>query len=306
MNHRILVVGAAGFIGRHLVRALRNDGWTVRAQVHRCIGEFPADVEVIDSDTPGSMAIANCDAVAWLAAATTPASSAEDCSREVHQNLAPLCAALQAMPLAPTPPHLVYFSSGGTLYGDVDEPAEESFPLHPRSNYAAGKAAAEFFIAACAQRTGLRATILRPSNVYGPGQALHGGFGVIPAAMDCLLQLRPMTVWGDGNSLRDYLYIDDFIHAVALVLRSPPRRGMQTYNVCSGYETRLNDLLGRIERVSGRQLQREYRAARGTDLARVALNGNLLRRTLGWQSAVGLDDGLRRTWEWVSSQTSQT
>ncbi|EQD57808.1 NAD-dependent epimerase/dehydratase, partial [mine drainage metagenome] len=135
-------------------------------------------------------------------------------------NLGPLLKLLQALQTQPDC-HLLHVSSGGTLYGDVDHPAPESLAAHPRSYYAAGKAAAEHFIAAYAQQHSGMATVLRPSNVYGPGQTLHGGFGVIPAAMGCLLRDAPMILWGDGESLRDYLYIDDFIAACMAALQRP-------------------------------------------------------------------------------------
>jgi UDP-glucose 4-epimerase len=302
MSRRVLVVGAAGFLGRHLVHALHAEGWLVRVQERTHKEAYPSDIEVIDAAAPPALAIANCDAVTWLASGTTPASSANDCRLELQQNLAPLAAALHAMHETTQAPHLVYVSSGGTLYGDVDAQANESALLRPRSYYAAGKAAAEQFIAACTERSALRATILRPSNVYGPGQTLHGGFGVIPAAMDCLLQHKPMTIWGDGSNLRNYLYVDDFTEACSAVLRQAPLRRMNVYNVASNCEASVNELLTRIEKVSGRQLQREFRDARGMDVARVALDSQQLRRNHGWTSRIGLDEGLRRTWEWARSR----
>ncbi len=295
---KVLVTGAAGFIGQHLVRALVSGGASVIAQVHQRQGDFGHGVQTFTTDTAAEALLHGCDAVAWLASGTTPAGSASDPRLELSRNLGPLLRLLQALQAQPDC-HLLYVSSGGTLYGDVDHPASESLAMHPRSYYAAGKAAAEHFIAAYAQQHSGTATVLRPSNVYGPGQTLHGGFGVIPAAMSCLRDSKTMTLWGDGESLRDYLYIDDFIAACMTALRQPPQHGMRVFNVCSGQATSLKQLLALIEQVTGHTLQRDQRPARAVDLHRVLLDGTHIRQELCWTPRTSLHDGLQRTWQWL-------
>ncbi|MCK9365955.1 MAG: NAD-dependent epimerase/dehydratase family protein [Metallibacterium scheffleri] len=297
---KVLVVGAAGFIGQHLVRALAAAGVSVVAQVHRRQATFGHDVHTISADATEATLLQDCDAVAWLASGTTPAASASDPLLELGSNLGPLLKLLHTLQTQPDC-HLLYVSSGGTLYGDVAQPAPEALAAHPRSYYAAGKAAAEYFIAAYAQQYSATATVLRPSNVYGPGQTLHGGFGVIPAAMSCLREDKPMTLWGDGESLRDYLYIDDFVAACMAVLQQPPPRGMRVFNVCSEQATSLKQLLAVIEQVAGRPLRRDQRPARAVDLRRVLLDGARIRQELGWAPRTSLHDGLQRTWQWLNA-----
>ena len=300
MMRKVLVVGAAGFIGQHLMRALAAAGVGAVARVHRQQGDFGSAVPTIATGSARAALPADCDAVVWLASGTTPAGSASDPLLELRSNLAPLLELLQALQSQPDC-HLLYVSSGGTLYGDVDRPAAEALAAHPRSYYAAGKAAAEHFIEAwCRQYSGT-ATVLRPSNVYGPGQTLHGGFGVIPTAMGCLLRDAPMTLWGDGESLRDYLYIDDFIAACMAALRQPSPRCLRVFNVCSGQATSLNQLLAQIEQVAGRTLQRDQRPSRSVDLRSVLLDGAHIRETLGWTPRTSLQAGLRHTWQWLGS-----
>ncbi len=295
MIRSVLVVGAAGFIGQHLVPALLQAGMRVTAQQHHRKAEFSSEVTTAVAPANYAKLLQDQDAVFWLASGTTPASSASDPQRELRTNLAPLLKLLQALQARPQC-RLIYVSSGGTLYGDVDQPADESLAPHPRSYYAACKAAAEHFIEACCRQYGGQAVVLRPSNVYGPGQALHQGFGVIPAAMGCLLHGRPMELWGDGESLRDYLYIDDFVTACLTVLHQPAVHRLQTYNVCSGQATSLNQLLGLIEQATGRTLHRVHHSARAMDLQRVLLNGTRIRSELGWSSRTSLLTGLEKTW----------
>ncbi|WP_276968163.1 NAD-dependent epimerase/dehydratase family protein [Metallibacterium scheffleri] len=300
MMRRVLVVGAAGFIGQHLVRALAAAGASVVAQVHQRQAAFGHGVQIVTADTAVETLLQDCAAVAWLASGTTPAGSASDPRLELSRNLGPLLRLLQALQAQPDC-HLLYVSSGGTLYGDVDHSASESLAMHPRSYYAAGKAAAEHFIAAYTQQYSGAATVLRPSNVYGPGQTLHGGFGVIPAAMSCLRDGKPMPLWGDGESLRDYLYIDDFIAACMAALRQPPQHSMRVFNVCSEQATSLVQLLALIEQVTRHTLQRDQRPARAVDLHRVLLDGTRIRQELCWAPRTSLHDGLQRTWQWLNA-----
>lgn len=300
MTRSVLVVGAAGFIGQHLVRALAQAGMHVTAQLHRAQADFGSDVQSVASETDFSTLLPGCDAVVWLASGTTPASSASDPMLELASNIGPLLRLLHALQAQPAC-RLLYVSSGGTLYGDVVRPADETLATHPRSYYAAGKAAAEQFIEAYCQQHGGTATVLRPSNVYGPGQTLHGGFGVIPAAMGCLQHGTTMTLWGDGESLRDYLYIDDFIAACVRALRVPQSPGVQVLNVCSGQATSLNSLLELIEQAATHRLQRDHRPARAVDLRSVLLDGTRIRQQLDWTPQISLLEGLRRTWQWISA-----
>lgn len=303
MMGKVLVVGATGFIGQHLMRAFATAGVDAVARVHRPQEDVSNPPQAAMAGTAGSALFADCDAVVWLASGTTPAGSASDPRLELRSNLAPLLELLQVLQSRPDC-HLLYVSSGGTLYGDVDRPASESLAPHPRSYYAAGKAAAEHFIEAwCRQYSGT-ATVLRPSNVYGPGQTLHGGFGVIPAAMGCLLRDAPMTLWGDGESLRDYLYIDDFITACMAVLTQPSPQNLRVFNVCSGQATSLNQLLAQIEQVAGRTLQRDQRPGRSVDLRRVLLDGARIGEALGWMPRTSLHDGLQCTWNWLNASQS--
>ncbi len=300
MTTQVLVIGAAGFIGQHLVRAWVQEGIGISALVNQTRAEFDPRVQTLGSESNLSVELARSDAVVWLASGTTPASSAGNPMLELGSNLVPLLGLLHALQATPRC-HLIYVSSGGTIYGDVDHPAEESLPAHPRSYYAAGKAAAEHFVEAYCRQYAGRATILRPSNVYGPGQTLHGGFGVIPAAMDCLRQGKAMTLWGDGDSLRDYLFIDDFVAACTTVLRKPPSQGMRVFNVCSEEATSLKQLLALLEQVAGCTLLRDPRPARAVDLRRVLLDGTRIRHELGWAPRTSLHDGLQRTWQWLNA-----
>lgn len=301
---RILVLGAAGFIGRHLCMSFAANDIEVIAATRRPASFGSALIEnvVADFDSADHFIplIGRCDAVIHAASSSTPGSS--ESRPQLDGNLKPTLALIQALQDMPGR-RLLYFSSGGTLYGDRERGALETDPLRPRSYHGAGKAAAEYFIHAWTAQYGGAAVVIRPSNVYGPGQPRRPDFGIIPAAFDCALHGRAITVWGDGSTVRDYLYIDDLVSLCSKALSARLPAGLSIFNASTGIGTTLNALLDEVERTTGRPLHREYRAPRRVDIQSIVLDATAARVELQWQPTVSLAVGLRRTWAWFSART---
>jgi UDP-glucose 4-epimerase len=192
---------------------------------------------------------------------------------------------------------LLYFSSGGSLYSDSHTPLAESGEVHPRSYHGAGKLAAEAFISAWCAQFGEGAVALRPSNVYGPGQPERPGFGIIPTAFGKILRGETLSIWGDGQAQRDYVFIDDLVKLCLEILSRPFGKGLQPINCASGQSVSLNALLEMMEGVSGRPLLRHYDRSRALDASCIAMDPTLANRLYGWSAGVGLESGLTRTWE---------
>ncbi len=296
----ILVLGAAGFIGRHLCRQLAVSGHDVIAATHTKTHFDHPSIENVAApfDEPAHFApvLARSEAVMHAASGTTPGRSAAHPLREIDGNLRPTLALIEALQPHPGLP-VLYLSSGGTLYGDVDNDAAESAPLRPRSYHGAAKAAIELFLGAWATQYNAHVTILRPSNVYGPGQFPHQGFGIIPTALECIVQQTPITVWG-GETVRDYLYIDDLCALCLKVLQSSPQTGTHTYNASYGNGIRLAQLLDMIDRVTNHPLQRLTSAQRRIDVLRIVPDNRKAAGTFNWRPITPLEDGLRKTWDW--------
>ena len=305
MAEHILVIGAGGFVGSRLVQALAARGEHVIALCRHVPGAIGAEAEI--HVNPGRdpadylPLLQRSRAVVHVASASTPGSSAARPLLELDENLHPTLALLQALQDCPATP-LVYVSSGGTLYDPKSgNDADEAAMVAPRSYHGAGKIAAEHFIAAwCSQFDGA-ATILRPSNLYGPGQTERAGFGIIPAAFGKLLRGETLHVWGDGSAQRDYLYIDDFLRLCTAILDGTPPRHARVLNACSGTSVALNALFGMIEQATGRPLQRSYDATRAVDMPRVEMQADRARALYGWMPGVELGEGLQRTWTWFST-----
>lgn len=303
MNDAVLLLGAGGFIGRHLARSLAHDGQEVIAATRLPVAfEHPGIRNVVapwDHSSQFSRLLPQCSAIVHAASSSTPGSSAAQ--PQLDGNLRTTLALIEALQVVPSH-RLLYLSSGGTLYGDRSEPAHEDDPLHPRSYHAAGKIAAEYFIHAWADQYDGDAIILRPSNVYGPGQVPKRGFGIVATAFEHALSGTPLTILGDGHSVRDFLYIDDLVDAVRKALAARLPVGVRACNLSSGAALELNDLLDRIDCVTGKPLQRVFQPARTIDIRSIALDNTRARTLLDWTPTVGLEDGLERSWAWRQRQ----
>ncbi len=302
MRNAVVVFGGNGFVGRHLLHHLARAGEDVVALVTKPPGQPVAGVEYVagtfhtpDAFTPW---LNQARLIIHAASRSTPGQSAGQPLNELRDNLTPTLALLDALQRAPECA-LLYLSSGGTLYGDTTQhPANEIDTIRPKSYYGAGKAAAEHFIHAYAMQFNRAATIVRPSNLYGPGQTLRSGFGVIPTAFDRIQRRAPLTVWGDGSAVRDYLYIDDFIYLCLAISRQLMPVGSRVFNAASGHGVSLNELLAHIEGITGQTLATEYDHQRSVDVARVVLSPNAAAAHYGWQPQTALTTGLRATWDW--------
>ena len=240
-------------------------------------------------------------AVVHVASASTPGSSAGKPLQELDENLRPTVALLQALQAHPRL-SLIYLSSGGTLYSRIAEGAsDELAAVYSRSYHGAGKIAAEHFIEAWCNQFDGAAVVLRPSNLYGPGQDERPGFGIVPAAFGKLTRGETLRVWGDGSAERDYLYIDDFTRLVLAALDAAPKPGFRVFNACSGASIDLNGLFALIERVAGRTLHRTYDAGRKVDAPSVRMQATRAKQAFGWGAEVRLAEGLERTWRWFST-----
>ena len=290
----ILLVGGTGFIGRALAASFAAEGWEVHVLSRKPALDLPAGVQAHVGDQ-GDKALLNpllarCAHVIHLASATTPGDTVWSPSAEAEASLIPALRFLDCFQGYPES-RVIFVSTGGALYGNAEGAHETTLPL-PGSYHGAGKVALEAFFSVLGQRRPGGLTILRPSNVYGPGQALRAGFGIIPSLLQRARDGGTVTIWGDGSSVRDYLYIDDMVAACRLALDGPSG----VYNIGAGVGTSLNDLMQQVTEITGRVLLVERRPSRASDIRRIVLDVASAGAILGWQPSVPLSDGLGRTW----------
>lgn len=304
MGDQVLVIGAGGFVGQHLTRALSSRGNKVIAVSRRPFDHDVTGVEAVvgamTEPQPFAELLDRCHTVVYLASNSTPGTSSGRPVDEVRDNLLPLAALLQALQATPRV-KLLYLSSGGSLYtASSADPSTEASPVQPRSYHGAAKVAAECLITAWCQQYEGHATLLRPSNIYGPGQLERPGFGIVPACFGKLMRGETLAVWGNGSIVRDYLYIDDFVALCTAILSSPMPAGAQVLNASSGAGVSLNELFHTVEKVTGTPLPRSHELDRPVDARQIVMDSTMARDRYGWVPATPLEEGLRKTWDWFN------
>ncbi len=299
---RVLLLGGAGFIGSHLATALSLRGEHVvsvlepvsapvdRIQhlpVHLYRGSL-SDTELLES----ILVQEDIQAVIHLVSTLVPGCGFADFEKEFEQVVAP---SIRLMELC-SKHHvkLVYFSSGGTVYGERStfEPFTEEDTLAPISHYGWSKQMMEESIRYMHRTQGLRYLILRPSNAYGPGQNLHGRQGLIAVALGKALRKEAVSVWGDGIAVRDYIYIDDLVQATLSLLGKEDAFD-KTFNVGSGIGYSVNDILRILKEESGLEVSVNYLPARQEDVSHVVLAIDRIQEMIDFHP-LGIQEGIRR------------
>ncbi len=308
MPHGILLLGGAGFVGRALtarLKDLRKEYYVVGRGARGLQGKSTEEYYIASLDNKQVLQklLPRCRVVVHLASDTTPGVSALQPAFEATSNLLP---SLRLLEILQDYSHitLIFVSTGGAIYGDCHGgKASEDMHLSPLSYYGAGKAAFEKFIHAYTKQTGNRAVILRPSNIYGPDQPYRPGFGIIPTIFYHLFAGKTMEVWGDGETVRDYLYIDDFIDCCIRLISKPIARDRAAiYNVGSGKGVSLNTLFIMIETISGNRVKRNYQPTRAVDVNRIILDSSRMQRDYLCKNKTDLNSGLTKALTWYQDQ----
>jgi UDP-glucose 4-epimerase len=235
--------------------------------------------------------------IVYLAHTNTPITSDADLPSDAALNLIPLLTLIQAIKGSGSRPHLIYFSSGGAVYGPSPGrvPLRECDACQPVSSYGVQKLAAEHYLRFAALRGILTATVLRVGNAYGtllPSQRLQGLIGV---AVNNLLHDRPLRIFGNPNNVRDYVHLDDIARICEMAMR--PRETFAVYNVGSGIGHSVREVLQIVAECLGAQLPDESPSnLEGSACLPewVVLDISNARRELNWVPEVDLRTGILR------------
>ena len=299
----IVVLGGSGFVGRRLCPALAEAGYQVSSISRSPVIRRDPRVRYVDCNFDNIYQLGDlyqgADAIFHMACDTTPATSSRQSSLEVTANLLPTLRLLEYLEHQ-CQAELVYLSSGGTIYGDVPGACGEEASMSPISYYGAGKASIELFLRAYHRQTGKPVTVLRPSNLYGPGQLAKQQFGIVPTLLNAIREGSEFQLMGDGENRRDFIYIDDFVALCLAVLAAARRDGYRTLNAGSGEAVTLNALIALAETVSGAAVKLRRGPARKVDLRSVVLDPARAREVCGWRAGTSLEEGLRHTWNWLA------
>lgn len=316
---RVLVTGGAGFIGASLVRLLLERGFVITVLDNLSVGRpdylnglpmhFLAG-DVLDSEAV-SHAVAGNEAVVHLAAQTGVPGSLADPRRDCEVNVLGTLALLEACRAEKEKaerasnsassreqrgPRFIFASSNAPLGRQTPPATEDKAPL-PVSPYGASKLAGEAYCLAYQGSWGLETIALRFGNVYGPFCG-HKNSVVAQFFKDILAQGR-ITLDGDGEQTRDFIYVGDLCRAILLALDS--RISGEVFQIATGVETSIRELAVTAQQVTTRKLELFHGPARQGDVRRNYSSIAKARAALGWEPETSLADGLRATWNWFQA-----
>jgi UDP-glucose 4-epimerase len=315
VKKRVLVTGGAGFIGSHVADAYLAAGCEVTvldSLVHGRTSNIPAGAEFVeldirDAEAARVIAEGRFDIVNHHAAQMDVRVSVDDPRFDASVNVDGLLNLLEAARRSGVG-RFIYVSSGGVVYGEPEvRPTPESAPKVPESPYGVTKLAGEQYLYYYHRVHGLEYVALRYSNVFGPRQDPHGEAGVVAIFSNRLIDERAITVFGDGEQTRDYVYVGDVVAANLLLSEQPFGRAGSLddrgFNVGTGVETSVNRLARTLMDAAGAEVPVEFAAARAGELLHSNLDTSKL-RGLGWAPRTSLAEGLGETYRFIRAQAS--
>jgi len=308
----ILVTGGGGFIGSNLVDRLSSENKVI----------------VLDNLSSGSLAnlekskdritfvkgdildkgllkdiVAEVEFVFHLAANVGNIKSIEDPGFDMEVNIKGTLNLLEAC-LNSNIKRLVY-SSSGAIFGEAKYlPVDEDHPLNPESPYGASKLAAEKYCFAFHKVHGLPTTALRYFNAYGPRQRSSAYPNVIAIFFDRIREGKPLTIFGDGKQTRDFVFVEDIVKANILAATQPAAVG-EIFNIATGQESEVNQLVSIINQISGQQHKVVYADSRAGEVRHSRGNIDKARKLLGYSPKTNLQEGLPLTWKEEMAERSE-
>jgi UDP-glucose 4-epimerase len=313
---RVLVTGAAGFIGSTLVDRLLREGHQVVGIDNLSTGLLAnldeprrsfrlnrrrftfVQSDIRRPELNGIVAGTNPDVIFHLAAQVNLRASVTDPMFDARNNVLGTINVLEAARQADVR-RIVYAASGGSRYGDPTSlPADETVQTDPISPNAVAKLAGELYMRSYSEMYGISPICLALANVYGPRQNPHSAAGVITVFARAMLTDNFATVYGDGTAARDYVYVDDVVDAFMRAAQVP-HDTIGTYNIGTGQQTTVIEVHRLIAGALGSTASPYYGAPRSGELQAIALDATKAQRELGWAPAVELAEGIERTICWL-------
>lgn len=299
---KILVTGGAGFIGSHIVDAYIEQGHQVVVIDDLSTGHSEnvnpgarfLEMDVRDIALPDLFRKERFDVVNHQAARGNVRASMEDPLVYADVNVRGGVNLLECSRKCGVK-KFIYSSTGGCVYGELQYlPADEKHPIAPRDPYGASKASFELYLPVFAVNYGLKYTIFRYPNVYGPRQDPLGEAGVVSIFAGQMLRGIQPIINGDGEQERDYVFVGDVAYANLLALTDGDN---EVFNLGWGIGTSVNTIFYHLKNITNADVKEVHGPPKLGEVRKSCLNANKVKRILGWEPQVELEEGLRRTVE---------
>jgi len=301
----VLVTGGAGFVGSHLVDALVEKGYGVIVVDNLSSGKVSNlnsyalfyEQSVEDEEMMERIfSLHKPEYVFHFAAQASVAVSVREPSRDAKVNILGSLVLLEKS-VKYGVKKFIFSSTGGAIYGEEVKvfPTPETEIPKPVSPYGIAKLCVEKYLEFFAREYGLKYTSLRYSNVYGPRQDPYGEAGVVAIFVERMLKDEPVLIYGDGEYVRDYVYVKDVVEANLLAME---RGDNEVFNIGTGRGTTVNELFRMLKELTGYRRDPVYAPPRKGDVRKSVLDCRKAKEILGWEPKVSLEEGLAMTVEY--------
>ena len=299
---KILITGGAGFIGSHIADILtadkndlvvlddlstgKKDNIPSSAEFYEKSITDPSIAEIFKKEKPG--------VVIHHAAQVSVPASVKDPFKDMEINIKGTLQLLEAS-VKHGVKKFIFASTGGAIYGEHDYfPADENHPLQPLSPYGISKLCAEKYLYSYYNTYGLKYTVLRYSNVYGPRQDPFGEAGVIAIFLLKMLGKEQPVINGTGKQTRDFVYVKDVARANLQAVKSDV---IGAVNISTGREITINETFSLLNNITGSDLPEKHGPALAGEQMRSVLSYEKAKQNISWEPSVSFEDGLKQTFE---------
>ena len=297
----ILILGASGFIGKNITCALAEEH---NITAFDCVSapEFDKfnNIKMIQANYTETEAfdkyLENIDTVIHLISTTVPCDDTSHIPDEIRNNVIPTVRLLESMVRVGVK-KIIFSSSAGAYYGETDSRINTTATMpNPYCSYGVQKAVIEDYIRFYGLRYGIDYRIMRISNPYGWGQNPNKMQGLIPIFINRLLKGEPISVFGDGENKRDYIFMSDLINAVIEICRYNGQE--RIFNIGYGEYYTINEIISMIEDISGKKFARiEHSDKRFCDVVSSIVDMTEAHNILNWKPAISIHEGIKSVYE---------
>lgn len=309
---KVLVTGGAGFIGSHVVDKLLSKHHNITAIDDLSTGRrqnLPTEVKLVEKSVHRVTGddVKGYDWVIHCAAQVSTFLSVDYPLDDFKQNALSTFRLFESLRKYNDNVRVIFTSSRSVL-GDIpkDKVANEGFRYNPGTFYSAHKTYGELLCKIYGELYGMKCTVLRPSNVYGPRQPywMAGWYDFISFWIKLALEGKPLPIYGSGRQIRDYVYVDDVATAFLLALENSAAIG-ETFLLASGRGVNLLELAETINKLTGNKSELQFFPARKGDILRFLGNSGKAKELLGWSCKLSLETGLKRELDWMRTEIPQ-
>jgi len=316
---KVLVTGGAGFIGSHVVDGYLKEGWEVvvvddlssgkKEQINVRANFYK--LNITDKRLKEIFKKEKFDLINHHAAQINVRASVKDPVFDAKQNIIGSLNLLENCKDFGVK-NFIFISSGGAIYGNVSFlPVKETHPKSPLSPYGVSKLTIELYLYFYRKSFDLNYVSLRYANIYGPRQDPFGEAGVVAIFSNKMLKGNVPTIFGDGQQTRDYVFIDDVVEANLLASKKIEKLNKKeiistddlTYNIGTGKEVSVKSLYKKLAILAKFENSPHYSEPREGEVRRICLDPAKARKELGWRPKTPLDEGLKKTVEWINKNS---